>query len=120
MAENPGNEEREMRKAWDEVSRNFSEVGRRFSQHYRKLAGEASASATEQREAMNDALKKAVEQLDQTFTSVGDALRDPVTQQSLKQAARSLGDAVSTTFSDLGDEIRKRVRRRESDPPATS
>ena len=119
MAEQPGNGEKETRKAWDEVGRHFSQVGRQFGQHYRRLASEASASATEQREAMNDALKKAVDQLDQAFTSVGDALRDPETQEGLKHAARSLRDAVGTTFSDFQDEIRKHVRRKGPGPHST-
>ena len=53
-------------------------------------------------------------ELDRALTAVGDALRDQETKDSLKQAARSFGDAVSTTFSDLGDEIRKRVKGKGS------
>jgi hypothetical protein len=101
--------EKDNRKAGDEVGERFSEVGRRISEHYRKLGTEAGAAAGEQGRALNDAIKKAVDELDHALTAVGDSLRDQQTQESLKQAARSFGDAVSASFSNLGNEIRKRV-----------
>jgi DNA-binding ferritin-like protein len=112
VSEPKGPEENQTERAWDEVGERFSEVGRKFEEHYRKLGAEAGAAAAQQTEAINDAVKKAVAELDRALTAVGDALRDQETKDSLKQAARSFGDAVSTTFSDLGDEIRKRVKGR--------
>ena len=104
----------ETRKAWEEVGERFTEVGRRISEHYRKLGAATGAAAEEQGRALNDAVKKAVDELDHALTAVGDSLRDQQTQDSLKQAARSFGDAVSATFADLGEEIRKRVGRKDS------
>jgi gas vesicle protein len=111
MNDQTGRERQAMKKAWDEVSDRFAEVGRRFSDHYKRLGAEAGAGATEQGKAVNEAVKQAVAELDRALTSVGDALRDQETKESLKQAARSLGDALSTTLSDLGDELRKRTKR---------
>ena len=107
------------RKAWDEVGDRFSDVGRKFGEHYRKLGAEAGAAAEERKRALGDAVKEAVGELDHALTALGDSLRDPETKDSLKQAARSFGDALSTTFSDLGDEIRKRTRGRSADPRDT-
>ena len=101
---------RDARKAWDEVGDRFSDVGRKFGDHYRKLGAETGAAAEERKRALGDAVKEAVDELDHALTALGDALRDPQTKDSLKQAARSFGDALSTTFSDFGDEIRKRTR----------
>jgi gas vesicle protein len=108
--------ENETKKSWDQVGERFSEVGRRISEHYRKLGAEAGAAAEEQGRAVNDAVKKAVDELDHALTAVGDSLRDQQTQESLKQAARSFGDAVSASFANLSDEIRKRVRPKDTDP----
>ena len=109
MAGQSGSGEKETRKAWNDVGERFSELGRRFGEHYRKQEREAGPSAEEQRQALNDAFRKAVDQVDQALTSVGDALRDPETKKSMNQAVRSLGDALGTTFQNLGGEIGRRV-----------
>src|SRR5438552_4398131 len=109
MAEQSGGGENETRKAWNEVGEQFTELGKRFGEHYRKQGREAAASAERQRQAMNEALRKAVDQLDQTLTSVGEALRDPETKKRMNRAVRSLGDALGTTFLTLSDEIGRRV-----------
>src|SRR5206468_7367873 len=108
--------EDETKKAWDEVGERFSDVGRRIGDRYRKLGSQTGAAAEEQGRALNDAVKKAVDELDRELTAVGDSIRDQQTQESLKQAARSFGDAVSATFADLSEEIRKRVGRKDSGP----
>ena len=119
MPDQSGGGENETRKAWNEVGEQFTELGKRFGEHYRKQGREASASAEQQRQAMNEALRKAVDQLDQTFTSVGEALRDPETKKRMNRAVRSLGDALGTTFQTLSDEIGRRVggKRSGSDMP---
>ena len=109
MAEQSGSGEKKTRKAWNVVGEHFSELGRRFGEHYRKQERDAGPSAEEQRQMMNEAFRKAVDQLDQALTSVGEALRDPETVRSMNQAVRSLGDALGTTFQNLGGEIGRRV-----------
>jgi hypothetical protein len=109
MAEQSGSGEKETRKAWNDVGEHFSDLGRRFGDHYRKQERDVGPSAEEQRQALNEAFRKAVDQLDQALTSVGDALRDPETKKSMNQAVRSLGDALGTTFQNLGGEIGRRV-----------
>jgi hypothetical protein len=46
---------------------------------------------------------------------VGDTLRDPKAKENLKEAVRALGDAVSVTVTETGDEIRKRIARTGTD-----
>ncbi len=109
MAEQSGSGENETRKAWNDVGEHFFDLGRRLGEHYRKQERDAGPSAEEQRQVMNEAFRKAVDHLDQALTSVGDALRDPETKKSMNQAVRSLGDALGTTFQNLGGEIGRRV-----------
>jgi hypothetical protein len=108
VAEPSGRNEKEPRKAWDEVGKQFSDVGKRIGEHYRSLEKEARTSAETQRQTVNEALKKAVAELDQAFTGLGNALRDPQTKESLNRAAKSLGDALDSTFSGLGKKLRHR------------
>ena len=96
------------RTAWDEVGNRFADVGRHVGAQYRKLGEERGAEAQEEvRSSVRDAMQTVVRQLDQAFTSVGNALRDTESKQDLQRAARSLADAVSATFSDLSSEIKQ-------------
>jgi hypothetical protein len=119
MAKDAASEGKDPRKAWDQVGQHFSDVGRRISEHYREERGE-TGSASAQRRAVNDAIRRVVDQLDQTFTSLGNALRDPETNEGLKRAGRSLSEALDATFSGLGGEIKRRIGRRGSGTDAGS
>ena len=107
MAEQPAGGEKETKKAWEEVGQHFSSVGKRIGEHYKSLEDETRTSAATQRQTVNDTIKKVVDELDQAFTGLGNALRDPQTKESLNKAAKSLGNALDSTFSGLGDKLRK-------------
>jgi len=117
MAEQPGSGERETRKAWDQVGKQFSDVGKRIGEHYRSLEKETRTSAETQRQTVNDAIRKVVDEMDKAFTGLGNALRDPQTKDTLNKAAKSLGDALDSTFSGLGQKLRPRGSKDE--PGAT-
>ncbi|HEV8420546.1 MAG TPA: hypothetical protein VGR13_04250 [Actinomycetota bacterium] len=113
MAERQG-DEKQTREAWAEVGQHFSDVGKRIGEHYRNLEEEETrTSAATQRETVNDVIKKVVDQLDQAFTGLGNALRDPQTKDSLNKAAKSLGEALDSTFSGLGERMRQRNAKKE-------
>jgi Flp pilus assembly pilin Flp len=120
MAAGSGSEEKETKKAWEEVGTHFSSVGKQVGEHYRKLEQDAGAASAEERRSLNAALKDVVEKLDQAFTGLGNALRDPGTQDSLKRAGKSLGNALDTTFSKVGDEIRQRTRKKNGGEDSAS
>lgn len=114
MAKDAASEGKDPRKAWDQVGQHFSDVGRRISERYREERGETGSASAAQLPAVSDAIRKVVGQLDQTFTSLGNALRDPETNEGLKRAGRSLSEALDATFSGLGGEIKRRIGRKES------
>ncbi len=114
MTEQPEREEKATRKAWEEVGQHFSNVGKRIGEHYRNLEGEAKTSAETQRQTVNDAIKKVVDEMDKAFTGLGNALRDPQTKDSLNKAAKSLGDALDSTFSGLGERLRKSSTKKDA------
>ena len=105
----------ETRRAWDEVARRFSEVGRKVGDQYRKLGEETSASTNASGAKVGGAVRDAVDELDRALTSVGDALRDPQTKESLRQAVSSFGGALEATFTEVGEELRKQFG---SKPPS--
>lgn len=113
------------KEAWDEVGERFAVFGRALAARYKQLEQEAGMTADEDRRKLEEALQTVTRTLDQAFTSLGDTIRDPNAKQGLKDAAGSIGTALGVTFSEVSDEIRKRVRSSgtgsegsETPPPA--
>jgi hypothetical protein len=110
------------RAAWEEVGERFTEVGRLVREQYQQLGSEAKEAGTEATDAADearrtpgDAIQEAIRRLDQALTSVGDTIRDPDSKQKLKEAGRSLGDALRATFTEAGDEARRRFGSKGSE-----
>jgi hypothetical protein len=118
MDERSGRSWDEAKRAWDEVAKRFGEVGRRVGEQYRRLGDEAASSTEAGSGAIGDAVREAVDELDHAFTSVGETLRDPQAKESLRHAVGSLGDALETTFAQIGQELRKHVGSGSTPPPA--
>jgi hypothetical protein len=96
------------KEAWNEVDRRFSEFGRIVAERYRKIGEERGApEAEEARRKLEEAFSSVTRQLDQAFSSVGETIRDPEAKQTLKDAGKAVVDALGSTVSDVGDEIRR-------------
>lgn len=108
------------KEAWDEVGERFAVFGRALAARYQQLEQERGATTAEDKRKVEEALSTISRQLDQAFTSLGDTIRDPGAKDGLKQAARSVGDALAVTFSEVSEEVRKRVGRggNTPEPPA--
>jgi hypothetical protein len=102
----------ESREAWDRVGRDFGDLGRRVKQRYeqRERAGEEAAA---DKRKVDEALRQLADSLDQAFTALGDAIRDPQFGEQTKKAAGSLSDAMAATFAELSE----RFRSKREDPP---
>jgi hypothetical protein len=98
----------ETRRAWEQVGQRFAEVGRRVEERYRTMEGDRTDQRRGER-ATGDALDNVVRQLDQAFTTVGETFRDAEAKETLQRAVRSFGDALATTFSEVGERIRGRI-----------
>lgn len=105
------------KEAWSEVGERFSSWGRLVADRYREAETSTTESAKEAQRRLEEAARELTEQLNRAFTAIGDTLRDPQAKDDLKQAVRALGDAVSVTVTETGDEIRRRIRRPGEDEP---
>jgi hypothetical protein len=104
----------ESKDAWEQVGRDFSDLGRRVRQRYeqRERAGE---EAPADRRKVDEALRQLADSMDQAFTALGDAIRDPQFGEQTKKAAGSLSDAMSATFAELSE----RFRSKREPPPGS-
>lgn len=104
----------ESRQAWEDVGERFAALGRRVKQHYEQR-GEQGGTDPDDRRDVEDALRKLADSLDQAFTAVGQAVRDPAFGEETRRAAASLGEALSTTFAEVSDDLRDRFKGRGKD-----
>ena len=103
------------RQEWDRVGKHFSDLGRRVRQHYERQPG-AEPQEPADRRKVEDALREVTASLDQAFTAIGDAVRDPEFGEATKKAANSLSDALSATFAEFGVRFRSRPDRGQPPP----
>ena len=126
---------REARELWSEVGHRFGDVGRAVRTHLEPESPDsaswspppAGGSAGGPRDDLRDdqwaeardtaqRLGRSVQRL---TTQAGEAARDPVVRESVQEAARTLGAAISRTAEELGAQLRQGARSpRWSDPSA--
>jgi hypothetical protein len=106
----------ESKAAWDQVGEDFKALGRQVRQHYdqrprperpQAAEGQGKDQAADRRK-VDDALQKLTEALDQAFSALGDAVRDPQVGEQSKKAASSLSDALTATFAEASERFRKK------------
>lgn len=92
----------ETKKAWEEVGESFSKFGRMVADRYNK-----SKTTEPLGDGMADALRRATDELDRAFTSLGDTFRDDDAKEHLRATGKKLNDALKTTFADVSEKIRQ-------------
>lgn len=100
----------ESKAAWDAVGDRFTELG----QHLKNQFDARSAFGEEEREKVDDALRKLTDALDTTFTAIGDTFRDPGIREELKGTAASLASAVTVTFHELKERVEQHLPNKET------
>jgi hypothetical protein len=122
----------ESKAAWDQVGQEFLALGRQVKQHYegqsrpeekpgeplrgslvhkegREETAEPHAEGpSPDRRKVDEALQKLTQSLDQAFSALGDAVRDPQVGEQTKKAANSLSDALNATFAEASERFRKK------------
>jgi hypothetical protein len=104
----------ESRAHWDRVGEEFKALGRQVKQHYDQrprpeaAQGREGAAPAADRRKVDEALDKLRESLEQAFSALGDAVRDPQVGEQTRKAAGSLSDALNATFAEASERFRKR------------
>jgi hypothetical protein len=120
----------ESKAAWDQVGQEFRELGRQIKQHYEQprpagqagsegqqtqagqggaeTPGDQGATPAADRRKVDEALQKLTDSLEQAFSALGDAVRDPQFGEQTKKAAGSLSDALTATFAEASERFRKK------------
>jgi hypothetical protein len=120
----------ESKEAWDRVGQDFRALGRQVKEHYEQRprpeepgdgpagsgsgpgrpegSGEPQGGAPADRRKVDEALGKLSDSLEQAFSALGEAIRDPQFGEQTRKAAGSLSDALTATFAEASERFRKR------------
>jgi len=94
--------------AWKALGSRVEALGLKLKLHFEQESGEGREAAT----TIKESLEKVGDALEHVFESVGAAADDDALKADAKEAGRLLVDAVNATFSEAGEELRDKVRRR--------
>jgi hypothetical protein len=109
----------ETKRSWDEVGEGFAKLGRIISERYGHLGEErASRPSTPEEGVVADAIRRATDELDRAFTSLGDTLRDDEAREHVRETGRKLSEALKVTFTAVSEEVRRAVGGRRSPGPS--
>lgn len=98
--------------AFNDAAERLSALALKLKMHFEEERdGEA-------REAMRDAFNRFGAAIEDAVKAVGDAAKDDAVRTDAKEAARSVGDALATVFSQVGSEIRAALEPKDKTPPA--
>ncbi len=100
--------------AWEEVGSHFTRLGRRFRENYAAREGKGEVGPD-----VKDAFKGLVDAAERVASTIGDTVRDEDVRSEAKAAANSFVEALGTTFSEVGDELRKVFTTKTEDEPTT-
>ena len=92
--------------AWEDVGEQFRKLGSMFRDHFEARGAGEDADADSEGD-VNEAVRSFTENLQTAFSAVVDTVTDPDVHDEARQTAGSFFEALGTTFSDLGADMRK-------------
>lgn len=99
--------------AWGKVGNEFTSLGARFKEHYRKATSDDQAE-------VKKGLDAFAESLDRALDSLGKAVRDPEVRDDAKKAGNAIVEAIGASISELGEAISSKVDQASSTEPPTT
>lgn len=97
--------------SWTELGDKLQSLGLKLKLHVEEERSEAS----EVGDTVVDGLRRVGEALEEVFEAIGDAVDDEAVRADAKDAGRLLVDAVDATLTDVSDQLRHALQRRDRD-----
>ncbi len=87
--------------AWSEVGKSFESLGLKLKMHLEQGIDE------QDRDSVQSACRNIGDVIEQGFTSLGNAVRDPAVHEDVEKVAESIREALAATFEDAGSALRR-------------
>jgi hypothetical protein len=108
------------KEAWNQVGARFSGLGEKLKEHFTQPTPREVDAAPGERaapvdagavEALKDAFRTLGEALDGAVEAIGAAAKDPAVAHDVREVGQAFVNALSATFSDAGEEVKKAFNR---------
>jgi len=86
---------------WDEVSERLDALALKLKMHLEQTRDDA----------VPDALIQLRQSVEDAFEAAGNAVDDDAVRTDVREVGRLLADAVSTTLTEVSDDLRDRLKR---------
>jgi hypothetical protein len=96
----------EMKAAWDDVADSVTQLGHRLKSHFDDVVAERSPD----RKGLDEAINKLRATLDRAYLAAGQAVKDPEVRETATKTGASFVDALSATFTEVGQRLKERRR----------
>ena len=107
--------------SWNEVASRFSGLGQKLRYHYQQVRTSEEPAPDDETERANAAVDAAVRKLagaiDDVVDAVTAAVKDPAVKADVKGVGSALSEAMSASFAEVSDDLRRAFRRRDGDGP---
>ena len=101
----------DVRQAWNDTGERLNALGLKLKMHYEQQRG---AEGERERAEVAEAVKRLADAVQDAFEAMGSAARDKAVKEDVKQVGQSLTDALSVTFSEVSDDLKKAFKRTSS------
>ena len=98
----------DVRTAWDEAAESLSGLALRLKLHYEQQREDADAEA-----AVESAVAKLGAAVQDAFDALGAAAQDEAVRSDVVRVGQRLTDALSVTFAEVSDDVRKAFDRKD-------
>ncbi len=102
----------EVRSAWDEAGEALSGLGLKLKLHYEEQHEGSPDEASPDEVAVESAMAKFGAALQDAFDALGEASKDDAVKADVKRVGQTLTDALSVTFAEVSDDVRKAFERK--------
>ena len=92
------------RSAWNDAGERLTELGQKLKTHYEQQHG---SDGPQTREELAEAAKRLGGAVQDAFEAIGTAAKDRSVQAEVKQVGQSVYDALSATFGQVSEELRR-------------
>lgn len=107
---------------WDDVAAQFSNLGKQIRSRFDRSArsgsddpwdADPSSSAGQTSPSRGgDSVRRWIDSLDETFTRIGDTVRDPAFRDQAETSVSRLGTALGATLREFGEQLQDRFEGR--------
>lgn len=99
----------DLRVKWDEAGDALSGLGLKLKFHYEQ---QKDGVVAKEDAAVESAVARLGQALQDVFDALGEASKDPAVKADVGRVGQTLSDALSVTFADVSDDVRKAFERR--------